>query len=289
MEDYRQHTFEQRVTYLEGRLDSHERAVPKRLSIWVGLLALTVAISTGAFQLYDGLFLRKQAEFEENRRELSEYIRRITELNSYIIRLQGQMISLGKPYNPAAAWEVKTLNIEKHSIIQLADLLIEQHEEVGSYAAFFVLAQEHLTFGNNAMALDYSHKAESVSHSNAEATEAGRYIAHALFAPGERQNKTAAREKFKKVLHLANNNKTYFRSDLLAQIYKDWISMEINFGECSAATHLLSQMADELKTLPNGSKVYISALEELKTTLGNVSNCSSLIAKLKSPSVYSLP
>lgn len=265
MEDSRQHNLEQRVTQLEGRLDSTERSIPKRLTMWVSLLALGTAISTGAFQLWDGLILRQQAEFEANRRELNGYVRRITELNSYIIGLQGKILELknsGSHYNPAVGAEIRTLNLEKLSTVRMADRLIEQHKKVGNYPAFLILAQEHLAFGESALAFTYSQKAEEVSRSNAEATMAGSSMAIALFLPGKIQDTTAARKKFKTVLQLAKN----LVYDLRLNIYRDWIIAEGNFGNCDVVEQIRNQMADDLKTFPN-KKIYEFMQKEIEVML----------------------
>lgn len=264
MEDY----LEQRVTQLEGRLDSTEGSTPKLLTMWVSLLALVTAISTGAFQLWEGLILRQQAEFETNRRELNGYVRRITEVNSYIIGLQGKIFELNKSgsyYNPAVGLEIRTLNIEKLSTVRMADRLIEQHEDVGNYPAFLVLAQEHLAFGESALALTYSQKAESMSRSNAEAMTAGISMARALFFPGEIQDTTAARKKFEKVLQSAKNI-TPMDYGLRLNIYRDWIVTEENFGNCYVAEQLRNQMADDLKTFPN-KKIYEFTQKEIEVML----------------------
>lgn len=236
--------------------------------MWVSLLALGTAISTGAFQLWDGLILRQQAEFEANRRELNGYVRRITELNSYIIGLQGKILELkssGSHYNPAVGEEIRTLNLEKLSTVRMADRLIEQHKKVSNYPAFLILAQEHLAFGESALAFTYSQKAEKVSRSNAEATMAGSSMAIALFLPGKIQDTTAARKKFKTVLQLAKNQ-TPMVYDLRLNIYRDWIIAEEIFGNCDVAEQIRNQMADDLKTFPN-KKIYEFMQKEIEVKL----------------------
>ena len=236
--------------------------------MWVSLLALGTAISTGAFQLWDGLILRQQAEFEANRRELNGYVSRITELNSMIIGLQGNIFALKKSggyYNPVVGQGIRTLNLAKLSTVRMADRLIEQHEDVGNYPAFLALAQEHLAFGESAVALTYSQKAESVSRSNAEATMAGISMAKALFLPGEIQDTTAARKKFEKVLQLAKSQAP-MGYDLRFEVYRDWIVAEENLRNCNKAKQLRDQMDDDLKTLPNKIFEFITK-EEIKVML----------------------
>ena len=263
----------QRTAHLEGRLDADERSTPKRVAMWGGLLALVVAISTGAFQLWDGLVLREQVASETKHRELNSYVRRLMELNSHIFRLQSK--TLGSTPDPMAVEEINLMTTEKISIVGLADQLLSQNDNIGSFAVLYTLAFEHLNLGNNRKALAYSRKAASISQSNAEAVGAGRYIARALFSPGPIQNMEAARGEFTRTLALARNEKTSRRVGLLTSVYEDWILMEMMYtGACDTAAALLRDMTAEFRIIPNSQPAHSYVRQKVMTYVQSTSSCN---------------
>lgn len=271
----------QRIAHLEGRLDADERSTPKRVAMWGGLFALAVAILTGAFQLWDGLVLRKQVAAEAKQRELNSYVQRLIELNSRIFRLQSK--TLGPTPDPMAMEEINLVTTEKISIVGLADQLISQDNNIGSFAVFYTLAFEHLNLGNNEKALVYSRKAASISQSNAEAVGAGRYIARALFAPGPIQDKVASRSTFAQTLDLARNEKTSLKGGLLTSVYEDWLLMEVHFGACDTATDLLSRLAADLRMIPNGNNAYNYVQQKVLGYAQNTLRCKGHSFSLQGP------
>ena len=267
----------QQVAHLEGRLDSDERSTPKRVAMWGSFLALVVAISVGAFQLWDGLVLRKQVALEAKQRELGSYVRRITELNSHSIELYSR--TSGPNPDLMAIRETHLLNLEKISIVRLADRLLSQDNDIGSYAVFYSLSFEHLNLGDTVRALAYGRKAESLSQSNGEVVASGCYTARALLAPGKTQDTTAAHKKFEQLLALAKKEIDLVKVGLLANIYDSWIISEVTFGDCEMVADLMRRMAADFSEVPNSKNSYLFVRQQAMDYAKNTLRCKAHISK----------
>ena len=234
---------ERRITRLEGRLDADDRSIVKRVSMFGSLLALTVAIAVGAFQLWEGLVLRQKLSFEESQREINGYVSRIIDLKSRISNLKYQFEK--QPSDLEIDKQIQFAQLEKLSVVDMANRLIMQEEGLGSFTIFLLLAMEYRDFEHVDDAISYFQKAKNLARSTIEEIEADRHLYFTLFMKGEDRYIKKARNGFQKLLKLTRNNTSSFRSIVIINIYEDWIISEERMRECKNVKDLWYRMKGE--------------------------------------------
>lgn len=256
----------ERVARLEGRLDSEEQSIARRVGQWGGLVALVISITVGGFQIYQNLVLRDREAIETDRRELAGYVRQITELNTKIVTLAAEG-------NPALHMIVKVLNAEKMSVLGLADRVLTKRPALGDFSSFFTFATEHLNNGSNERAHQYAEAALSAASSVPERVEAHRLIARTTFAPGGIQNIPVARAAFASALDKARDIDTYLRVGLMANLYSDWIVSEAAFGDCERARVLWKQFSRTMSDERSGTAVLRVIQQEVRNAMSQIDGC----------------
>ena len=264
----------ERVAHLEGRIEAEERSAIKRISLWGSLIAIVFTTIIGMFQIYDHLVLRKSAAIEADLRQLGSYVRRITELNTIIVRITAPAFAAGNTVpTPAQVAEIKLWNAEKSSLLKLADRLLIKRSSEANFATFRTFSFEHLNVGNNAKALEYARQGKAVSSSFSERTEAQRFIARSLMVPGTVQDIVAARAAFNEALAFTQKIDNYLKPQLTANVYGDWISGEVMYGDCSAAKKLSARMAEILLQESFGPAILDIARGEILMTTAGATAC----------------
>ena len=261
----------ERLARLEGRADAEDKSLARKLGQWIALLALTISIATGGFQVYENIILRERGEIAADRKTLAEYVRRITELNSRVASMH-----FSQKGNLATQVLAKTLNLEKISILGLAHDLLSKREEIASFASLITLSYEHLSFGNTARARVYSHRALLLATTDVERVVAQRIEAQTLFAPGKGQSLLRARKMFSRSLAATRNIEVFFRAELFADIYRNWILSELAFGDCEKAKELWKNFTKDMKDEYNGSQVLTMTMESIYQSMSGSRHCQLL-------------
>ena len=220
----------ERVARLEGQIDADIKSPTRKISQWFGLVALIISIAVGGFQVYENVVLREREAVAADRKMLAEYVRKITELNS-----KNASMYISAQTSPMAIAVVKIQNLEKMSILGLADRILSDRPDIASFASLFALSSEHLNLGNTVRAHEYANLAFSRAVTGMEEVEARRLVARTLFAPGKRQDIRNARNNFRQAVEKTMKMETFLKTDLLANVYIDWITAEGAFGRCEIA------------------------------------------------------
>ena len=258
----------ERVARLEGRLDTEQRSLTRKFGQWIALLALVISIAVGVFQVYENIVIRERESVAEDRRTLAGYIQQITALNSRIV--SAYFSTSDKTASHALA---KILNVEKSSILGLADNLLLERKGIASYASLFTLSTEHLNWGNSKQARKYAESALSLANTNVERVEAKRILARTWFAPGNTQSVAHAREIFGSAVETIEAMEVLGRSSLFANVYSDWVGAEVAFGDCNLAKDAWNSFAEAIKHDYDGMQILSATKAQLAATLGNFEAC----------------
>jgi hypothetical protein len=265
----------ERVAYLEGRFEEGEKSLSRQFSVWGGIIALTISIMIGCFQIYEYTILRKEEAREANAIQLGTYVRRISELNS---DLAGKAISAVTPEQKArVAAEGKVINSEKFSIVRLASRLLREQPEAGGFAAYATLAYELILQGDNETALSYANSALQFSLTKPEKIESMRYVAMVLFAPGATQNIDLARENFRDAIKLAKEEKSYLSNQLVAGVFSNFVVAEVQFGGCAEAKMALNELRTDLSA-ERFPHILQAALSEIGFSIQGQNRCPNLFS-----------
>ena len=274
-----------RISDLEQKFRTKQRtSLAARVSQWMALVALIISIAVGGFQVYDNTILRKQEKIAKTRTTFADYVRKITEINSRLVSFQFSTSSTNVPKPPtrdsaSRAMAVKALtqvlNVEKMSIIDLADNLIMQNRNIASYAGLIALSLEHLNWGNIGRSRMYTESALGLAKNQIEKVEARRIQALTWFAPSPTQNISMARELFSKAMQSLDDAEL-MRAGLIANVYRDWISAEAVFGNCDEGKQLLKHFEETMRDENNGWAIWNTAMEEIfRSTLRSDCNLYS--------------
>lgn len=264
----------QRLSRLEGRLEEDERSVTKRISLWGGLVALIISIMIGGLQIYEYTVLRERESREANILQLGAFVRRITELNSELAR--STLLAQTPEELAIVNAEAKIINSEKHSIVRLADRLVQEAPEAAGFAAFATIGFEMMAQGNNRKALSYAKAALETSQTTPEKVESMRYIARALSVPGATQDLETAREKFQEAWRLAKTEASYLRPQLVSNALVDLVISEVLYGDCDKAVSAVQNLKRDLSTESSPLLLQL-ALGEIGNGLQGNNKCPRLL------------
>ena len=260
-----------RVARLEGQVDAETRSAPRRISQWFALLALVISIAVGGFQVYDHIVLRERESVASDRRVLADYIRNITEINS-----NNASLFMSAQGSPIVTSIVKIRNLEKMSILGLADRVLLERPEVASFASLHVLSSEHLNLGATERAYDYAHWLLELATTPMEKSEAARLLARTQFAPGPRQDIPNGRAQFAVAVKEIEKSQTFLKGDLFSHVYGDWISSEAAFGECEVAERLWSDFLEDVGDSSSRNLLVQSARQQVGAAVLSFGRCPSL-------------
>lgn len=263
----------ERIARLEGRLDEDQRSPTKLVSVWGGLVALVLSIMIGGFQIFEFTVLRQKDARDRNFTQLSEYVGRISEINSEMASKAILATTLSEQARVAA--EGKIVNAEKASIVRLASRLLEENPDIGGFASYITLTYELLSQGDNATALAFAQSALQKSRTAPERIESTRYVAQTLFAPGETQDIDLARETFQGAIDLAKLEKSYLLYQLIANSYSNMIVAEVQFGSCDKAQLAIQNLTKDM-ALSKSPIILQSALAEINFGLRGQTYCTDL-------------
>ena len=239
-----------------------------KLGQWMALLALIISIAVGVFQVYENTILRKQEQISADRSTLAGYVQQITGLNSRSIS-----VFYSTSDKLAARALQKTLNIEKLSIIGLADDLLSKRKEIGSYAIMFTLSSEYLSWGNTMKARKYAELALTLATSDVERIEAQRITARTWFTPGKEQNIKRGREIFDSTIRTIESIKFFGKADLFGNVYVDWISSELAFGDCTKVKEIFQKFEETLVKEHGDVEILHLTKAQISATLGSAGDC----------------
>lgn len=260
-----------RVARLEGQVDVETRSAPRKISQWFALLALVISITVGGFQVYDHIVLRERESVASDRRVLAEYVRKITELNS-----NNASLFMSAQGSPMVTSIVKIHNLEKMSILGLADRVLLERPEVASFASLHVLSSEHLNLGATERAYDYAHWLLELATTAMEKSEAGRLLARTQFAPGPRQDIPNGRAQFVVAVKEIENSQTFLKGDLFSNVYGDWITAETAFGECEMAERAWNNFLEDVGDSFSRSRLVQNARHQIGAAVLSFGRCPSL-------------
>ena len=261
----------ERIARLEGQIDADIRSPTRKISQWFGLVALIISIAVGGFEVYENVVLRERAAVASDRNVLAEYIRKITELNSKNASLyfSAQNISMVNAV-------VKIQNLEKVSVLGLADRILSDRPEIASFASLFVLSSEHLNLGNTVQAHEYANLAFSLAATDIEKVEARRLVARTLFAPGKGQDILNARSNFRQAVDEIRMIGTFLKNELFSDVYIDWILVEGAFGRCEIAKEAWETFIADIGDTGSSSQIVQLAKDEISKAWSSSRHCPSL-------------
>lgn len=230
----------ERIAKLEGRLDTEQQSLTRRLGQWMALLALVISIAVGMFQVYETTVLRERDQIAADRLTLGSYVQRLTQIRADLINVFSSA--------PATVANdlAQTLNTERRSILGLADYLLSKQKETASYAVFFALSMEHLYWGNITQARKYAESALKLATTDVDRIEAQRITAGIWFVKGEEQNIPRAREIYNSAIREIELIQLYSKAHLFGNVYRDWIINEVIFGDCQMAKEVFQQFEETL-------------------------------------------
>lgn len=258
----------ERIAKLEGRLDTEQLSLTRKLGQWMALLALIISVAVGAFQIYENTILRKRDQISADRSTLADYVQQITGLNSKLVSIY---------YSSSDKLAVQALarivNIEKASILGLADDLLSKRKNIASYAILFTLSSEHLNWGNTMQARKYAESALTLATTDVERIEAQRIAARTWFAPGNGQNIARARELYNGAILTIEHLKFFGKADLFSNVYGDWIGSEAAFGDCQIAKETFQNLEKTLRKEYGGLQVLHTTKSQISATLGSTRGC----------------
>ena len=258
----------ERIAKLEGRLDTEQQSLSRKLGQWMALLALIISIAVGVFQVYENTILRKQEQISADRSTLAGYVQQITGLNSRLVS-----VFYSTSDKLAARALQKTLNIEKLSILGLADDLLSKRKEIASYAILFTLSSEFLDWGNTMQARKYAGLALALATTDVEKIEAQRITARTWFTPGKEQNIKRGREIFDSAIRAIESIKFFGKTDLFGNVYVDWISSELAIGDCTMAKEIFQRFEGTLVKEHGGVELLNLTKAQISATFGSARGC----------------
>ena len=261
-------TILERVANLEGRLDTEQRSLTRQFGQWMALLALIISIAVGAFQVYENTVIRERENVAKDRETLAGYVQQITELNSRVISAY-----YSDPNKVASQALTKTFNIEKVSILGLADNLLSKRKEIVSYASLFILSSEHLNWGNTKRAREYAELALSLATTDVERVEAKRIEARTWFAPGKSQSIARARDIFGSAIQIIESTEVLSKASMLSNVYGDWIGSEAAFGECNVAKETWRKFTDAVRNEYDGRQILNAMKSQIFAMVRNFERC----------------
>ena len=269
----------------ESKLHKKKRKpLAARANQWMAPIALIVSITVGGFQVYDNTVLREQEKIEKDRSTFSDYVRKITELNSRLVSFQystsrDDVSNSSVQSSASTAMAVKNLmqiiNIEKMSILELANDLITRNPAASNYAGLIVLSLESMNSGNVERAKMYAKTASDRAKTTIEKSEALRIQALTWFTAGRPEDILKARDMFSEAIQILTET-GFMKAGLIANVYRDWISVEAVFGDCAEGRRLLEDFGVAIKKENNGFMAWDIAQEEIfRNTLNSDCNLYS--------------
>ncbi|MCJ0884286.1 hypothetical protein MTR11_21640 [Vibrio sp. CCB-PB317] len=268
-------TLEQRVQELERQVNNSNKNLLSKISLWGGILALTMSIMIACFQLYEFTIIKTRESLEKKSSTLTSYIRRVTEINT---ALSKKALLADNPEKMAQlAIESKIINGEKMSVVRLATNLLDDNPEIGRFPFYLTLSYELLSQGDNIAALKMARLAFQTSRTSWEKMESMRYMAYITFVPGSTQNIPAARELFQEAIELAISENNHVKHQLIANSYANWISAEVLFGSCEKAKNTLSDFS-QLMIASEATPILKNTLIEVGFSTRGQNRCNNILS-----------
>ena len=264
-------TVSERIARLEGQIDAETKSPIRRIGQWFGLVALIISIAVGGFEVYENVVLREREAVAADRRVLAEYVRKITELNS-----KNASVYISAQSSPMAIAVMKIHNLEKMSILGLADRILSDRPEIASFAILFTLSSEHLNLGNIVRAHEYANLAFSLAATDMERMESRRLVARSLFAPGQTQDIPNARSNFMQAANEIKEMETFLKRDLLANLYIDWITSEGAFGKCEIAEEAWETFLGDIGETGSSRQIVEISKHQIDVAWSSSRRCTSL-------------
>lgn len=228
-----------RLTRVEERVERDDKSWFKRSGVMIGYIALIISTVTGAYTVWEKTITEPRKQNEKKIEEVRRIADRLVAINYGLVEVQAE----GDIQKLAAL--SRAANSEKFGLLSRADRLIGELDYEFDFSEYFILASEHLRFGNTARAQVFAKRAAAASIGSESKAEALRGVAEAMMSPGEGQNVNEARDTYQQALDLATRSETYSARAVKVNIYSSWIIGETFFGDCNRAKTLYDELTEE--------------------------------------------
>lgn len=241
----------------------------KNTSGYLSFIALVVSLVAGSYGLIDLFYFRLEKDRTDAQNNTRALVRRITEINTMILTIGDKSIFVSQAANP-----------EKMAILSSADSMVDKYLHDPKFldpGSFFVLSLEHFNFGNSRMSLRYADAAIERSKDNRSVlAESTRLKARSLFAPGELQDKTLARQTFDRARSIVQNSPSLTSTQVEINILFDWLISEAMWGECNSAREL-HKSAEIIAVTSGSGEAFKSVSSSLRSGNHRIQSCLSIL------------
>lgn len=225
----------ERVAALEVAVEK-ENSWLKQSSVIIGLIALCLSVATGSYTIWEKTVF-EPAE-AQNRK-----IERVQSIVARLVKVNSDLVTVQFSHNQAMlAALARVANIEKLSLLEQADAIINEIDYDFGFYVHFLLASEHLAQGQNKQAVKYAEEAFLASNGSLMQAEARRGQGEALFASGETQDIEKARIYFEDAVQKATERKEFTALASRVNVLRSYTISEIFFGSCDRAKEVFHRL-----------------------------------------------
>jgi hypothetical protein len=267
-----------RINALENKIDKIDHDVGRRLSLWLGIGAIVISIVIGSYNIFDVFVKTPEREREAALEDLNQTLSSINDLN---IKITEAHLSMG-PQKAASLGQAT--NLSKIFLLSRADAVAMKNPSVVSYHQLFLMSTEHLNFGNVDQSIKYIEMAEkSQEMPPAFQVEAIRQKAKAV-ALRDHGNMAQARVNFRNALDIAKKGPEYMREPAALNVFSDWVSTEILYGECEQARKVAETFRDEASNWRQGLGFMRRFAFLIQQNIGMSARCQELRSSIAAES-----